>query len=622
VTQETLSVADVFCGAGGLSNGFTKAKASWDERTAFGYSVAFATDKDRLAMRTFRANHFPEIPLSNDDPRAYCGEVTSVDSDRILTAAHPLPRIDVLIGGPSCQGVSPAGLRNPGDGRNQMLLAFARLVRELQPLWFVMENVPGLAHANNRDLLADIFHLLGQKAGYRVAADVLLAADYGVPQFRYRLFMIGTRTESPIRFPEPLRDTPSRSSNDSMRWSTVRDAIFDLADISPVESDETTLLLHAADGLKNHWCRSITEINRMRIASVRTGCDWRDIPIELLPERYFMTRSSDQKGTYGRLSWDWPAYTMTNAALNISAGAFTHPDQDRCLSVREVARLQSFDDRYEFHGSLEAQYRQVGNAVPPALAKAVAETILHAHFNPEAAGVRGREGRLTEDVVAKCLRGEAAFPTLTPRRVQPAASRSRRNDPRKHLGFPKRVESPGVWGLEPRPSDRWPQETRRLRKLAEQPKYMRAAKRARAIVQFIDGIPLPEIVTEANVSETSVRKWVDGYFVDNLNGWRAFHSSLQHIAIDKPRIHALIARRIRRVRKVLLALPTETGRPASVTRLYMNSYLQSLISKFGEFSVDDLIAEVERELGSPIGTVYIGDLLAIADAVLPRPKAT
>lgn len=610
--RKTLAVADVFCGAGGLSTGFSNARACWSDAEAACYSLVFATDRDKQAMRTFRANHFPDVPLDREDPRAHCGDISFVSSAQVLAAAHPSKQIDVLIGGPSCQGVSPAGLRNPADRRNQMLLAFARLVKELRPLWFVMENVPGLAHANNRQLLVDILTLFEEVGDYKVAGDVLLAADYGVPQFRYRLFMIGTRTGAPIRFPKPTQD----------KYQTVRDAIFNLSSVDPAEYEKGELPTSAPGGPKNHWCRTISETDRRRIAAVRAGHDWRDIPIELLPERYFMTRSSDQKGSYGRLTWDWPAYTVTNASPNVSAGAFSHPDHDRCLSVREVARLQSFEDKYEFHGSVESQYRQVGNAVPPKLAKAVAEGILYSHFKPNEAQAWGREGRLTRELVERCLKGKAEFPVLTPRRVHPMAARSSRPMKLQRLvSEHKPIEVLSVWLLESRPSDPRPDETRRLRKLAEQPKYIRAAKRARAIVDFLEGVPREDIMERANASEASVQKWIDGYFAGGLDGWRAFHSSFERFAGDDPDVRAKIAQRIARVRKVLLTHRKLNSDSASPKRLHMNAYLRDLIYDFGKLSVAELITKIEGIFNVSVGTIYVGDLLAIADALLPLAES-
>jgi DNA (cytosine-5)-methyltransferase 1 len=615
--KKTLAVADIFCGAGGLSAGFANAQAWWNGAQGEHFEIVFATDRDKQAMRTFRASHFPEVTLEREDPRAFCGDVSLVNARQVLAATKPVGQVDVLIGGPSCQGLSAAGLRNPRDRRNQMLLAFARLVQELQPLWFVMENVPGLTHYHNRPILAEILGLFEEMGGYRVACDVLLAADYNVPQFRYRLFIIGTRTEAPIRFPSPFYT----SANGHSAYPVVYDAIHDLSSVEPTEYDKEESPEPRANAFKNHWCRKIGELDRRRLGAVRAGRDWRDIPIGLLPERLFMSRASDQKGSYGRLSWDWPAYTVTNASLNVSAGAFTHPDHNRCLSVREVARLQSFEDNYEFFGSIESQYRQVGNAVPPKMAQAVAEGILYTHFNPKEAATWGREGRLTHEIVKKFLNGEAGFPILTPRRVHPKTARSPRTKTPRRGATDKaqvQVQAPSAWFLEPRPLDTRPEETRRLRKLAEQPKYVRAAKRAKAIAQFIDGVPREEIVATANVSEASVKKWIDGYFEGGLDGWRAFHSTIEHLGGNDQKLRDKIARKITRVRKVLLSPRREDDSNGAVRRLHMNAYLQELVRAFGTQTVDELIAEVERVLNVSLGTIYVGDLLAIADAVLVR----
>lgn len=618
-SSKTLNLIDVFSGAGGLSAGFSAARGDSGER----YEVLFAVDHDKQAMRTYRANHFGSRS-ERDEPRACCDEIEQVDAARVRSIVGRRKRVDVLIGGPSCQGVSPAGLRNPADKRNQMLLAFVRLVKELRPKWFVMENVPGLTHANNLELLQEILNLFQQIKGYRVAGDVLLAADYGVPQLRYRLFLIGTRTSAPILFPAPTHASTIAVEGQSRQlklYGTVSQAIGGLAKLKPVEvaaGEEPSI---TQNGVSNHWCRGITALNRRRIKRVRKGHDWRDIPINLLPDRYFSTRSSDQKGSYGRLTWDWPAYTVTNASLNITAGAFTHPDHDRCLSVREVARIQSFPDDYIFHGSVEAQYRQVGNAVPPLLARAVAEMILNSHFRPVRSAKSGQPGRLTLKAIQDFVRKGTGLPTLTPRCPHPdvARSTSRKTDARFTATSTKRRKS--VWAESPRPADPWPEDTRRLRVMATQPRNVRAAKRASAIVQFIDGFSRPKIVARANASEESVKKWVDGYFAHGLDGWRAFHSPLAHLAPHDSRLREAIERNIHRVRRILLS-PARNGESGVVTRLHMNGYLRDLVKRFGRRSVDQLMIAVEKKVRASVGTVYVSDLLAIADAVLSKTRSS
>ena len=612
-----LTVVDVFSGAGGLSTGFSSAVGPSGER----YEVVYAVDHDKQALDTFRLNHFTDASTAKDDPRACCDDVQRVNKKRILKAIYPRKRVDVLIGGPSCQGVSPAGLRNPRDKRNQMLLAFVRLVRELRPKWFVMENVPGLTHANNRELLLEILKLLEGIKGYTVAGDVLLAADHGVPQLRYRLFVVGTRTKAPIRFPLPTHHPAAQSETlvdgASKPYATVADAIRTLATIPPIETEPGEAPVAKTGEVQNHWCRSITEVNRKRIAAVRNGHDWRDIPIKLLPERYFTTRSSDQKGSYGRLAWDWPAYTVTNASLNITAGAFTHPDHHRCLSVREVARLQSFPDDYIFRGSIEAQYRQVGNAVPPKLAEAVASTILAVHFG-RGRRTMGAPGRLTRTVVKASVKGTAELPTLTPRCPHPDVARSsNRKTPSIPNERPDRIKpakTRAVWTRSPRPEDPWPKDTKRLRILAAQPKNSRAAKRARSIVQFIDGVRRDRILADANVSVSSVRKWIDSYYAHGPDGWRAYHSGFSHLAPKDAKLQRNIEASVSRARRILLA-PVRGGAVKS-KRLHMNGYIQQLIGRFGSHSFEELLVKVQERLGAAVGTVYVGDLLGIADAVL------
>lgn len=610
-----------------MSSGFKAATAAWIGGTGDeGFEIVYGVDRDKNAIETFRRLHFQGLPQERLEVVAPCKNINEITTQSILGAIEPHAKVDVLIGGPSCQGVSTAGLRNPGDHRNDMLLKFISLVRELQPSWFAMENVSGLTHQNNRELLAEIFKELESIPGYVVSGDVLLAADYGVPQFRYRLFIIGTNTGAPIRFPSATHaPAPPNGQHQLMQinqsYRTVRDAISDLArhtpkvyeeDASPDEGEEPNLVPH------NHYCVEIGEANKTRIAKVRPGHDWRDMPVRLLPERYYMTRASDQKGTYGRLLWDWPAYTITSQVTNVTAGPFTHPEFDRVLSVREAARLQSFPDDHVFYGSVGSQYRQIGNAVPPELAKAIANSILLCHYRREEAMRWGRPGRLSYQLIQDAIDGKADFPTLTPRHVAPCANRraERKKAQRsKRIGDAKGIRS--AWNSRPRLSDPHPHDTKRLRRLAEQPSNYRAAKRAKAIVSFIDKVPKSKIVKEANVSEASVKKWVNSYYDNGIDGWRAYHSSFETNDQLGSKLANQIKKATQRARKTLLA-PTKSGLRGGKNpkRLHMNRYLLNLIERFGDRSVGELILAVEEKLGAGIGTVYVGDLLALCNVLL------
>lgn len=619
--KKSLIVVDIFCGAGGLSAGFANALAWWPENNGERFEIVYGVDHDKNAITSFRAFHFPH-EKEKLDIVAPCKDIKDITAKDILEAIHPNEQVDILIGGPNCQGVSAAGLRNPDDHRNDMLLAFIQLVSDLRPKWFVMENVPGLTHANNRELLAILFEKFESIEGYKISGDMLLAADYGVPQFRHRLFVVGTNTEAPIRFPMPTHVPPPPDGINKLpgldlpSYRTVRNTIGKYVDNFPKTYDKDALPNEL--DIPNHCCIELGEVNRRRIAALKPGEDWHDMPIRLLPERYFATRASDQKGAYGRLRWDWPAYTITNAAYNVTSGPFTHPDQDRSLSVREAAELQSFSDDHIFYGDILSQYRQVGNAVPPKLAQAVAEAILYCHYQGENALKWGKEGRLNLKLIHNSLEEKEPFPTLTPRFVDPLFDRRQK---KKALKFfeskEKSVSQESAWDTEPRPSDPRPEDTRRLRKLAEQPGNYRAAKRARAIVEFIDTKPKEQILKLANVAESSVKKWVDGYFAYGLEGWRAYHTPLTRMAGNNSGLIEDIKNAITKVRQVNLTLPdNDTSVDTQPKRLYMNEYILKLINRFGDWSVDELITKVEDKLENGIGTVYVGDLLAICDVVL------
>jgi len=344
--------------------------------------------------------------------------------------------------------------------------------------------------------------------------------------------------------------------------------------------------------------------------------------IQHLPERNFATRASDQKGAYGRLAWDWPAYTITNETGNVTAGPFTHPDQDRPLSIREAARLQSFADDHVFYGSVISQYRQVGNAVPPLLAEALATTILASHFASAEVPSDAKKGRLDLQLVSEVLAKKRALPTLTPRRVHPLADTSGMRRKPVPIARNREQKRQGVnaWDQDPRPSSNpFPNFETTLRLLAKQPNNIKAAKRAQVIVEFLDGEPKEEIVKRANVGEDSVRKWVDGYFTEGLNGWRAYHTPLEQIADYDEDLLDEFRKGIEAVRVFDLEphkSGSSNGQPHK--RLHMNAYLVELKNRYGRYSVAELITMVEQALGHGIGTVYVDDLLAIADVVLGK----
>ena len=376
MAKSQIPFVDLFCGAGGLSVGFEQG----------GFQAVFANDNDPFACETYSVNH--------QAAQVYNGDIETLTGRSVLEATG-LSSIPLVVGGPNCQGVSLRGKRNPDDPKNKMFFHFRRLVGELKPDWFVMENVPGLLHRHNRQLIRTIFEAFDD-VGYRCGGEVLAAADYGVPQLRYRFMMIGSRTGEPILFPSSIHravvdGVPFRCDHEDKRplWHTVRDGIGDLPAISNGGGSESvqrsssrklTAYQKRCRGrsriLRNHVCHLTSDHNISLIKHIPPGRNWKSIPERLRPERFRHVALKDHTTTYGRLSWDMPSRTVTAYFNNISAGAFTHPEQHRGISVREGARLQSFPDSFQFRGPLAQQYRQVGNAVPCLMAYHLAKGLM------------------------------------------------------------------------------------------------------------------------------------------------------------------------------------------------------------------------------------------------------
>lgn len=400
--SERPTAVDIYAGCGGLSAGLKDAS----------FDVKYALDWDRNACATHEAN-FP-------DSLVECRDVREVDGAAIKRFAGK--RVDLVAGGPNCQGVSQRGLRNPHDPRNFMLPEFVRLVSDLQPRAFLMENVPGLAHRHNFGFLRSIFEMFAG-VGYRCAADVLLAADYGVPQLRYRFFLVGMRDQTPASFPAPTHGANLGGLFDR-RYVNLWEAIGDLPSVEAdhqataamayardPDNDFLRYVREGSDAVHNHACSATAEINLNRASHIPEGGNWKDIPPELLPPRLFTCRMTDHSTTYARLRRDQPAFTVTSLFGNITAGAFTHPLSNRALTVREGARIQSFRDSFHFAEARNTQYRQVGNAVPPLLGRAVGSHLLSLLRGERVAGIPPR----ITPAVLNDERAWDALPVLTPR---------------------------------------------------------------------------------------------------------------------------------------------------------------------------------------------------------------
>jgi DNA (cytosine-5)-methyltransferase 1 len=370
-----LRAIDLFSGAGGLSAGFEWAGVG---------SVVAGIEIDPSAAETFSMNH-PTARVYADDIRA---------RDRVSPeiVSRDVSDIDVVLGGPMCQGVSQRGPRDPHDDRNFAFWAFAEYVRELRPKYFLMENVPAIASdVHNRQLAIAVFEEL-ESLGYNLAAEVVCAAWFGVPQLRYRLVVMGARDSHPA-FPDCVRSFVE-GQRGVVEFATVGEAIMDLPPVAsgsgldaqkmpPPEAQPVSpyaaMMRRNARRLFNHWASDTAKVNLDRIAHVPEGGNWHDIPLKLLPDRFRHVRLSDHTTTYRRLDRAHPSHVVTCLCGNVTAGAFTHPTQDRAITVREAARLQGFPDRFRFSGPRSSQYKQVGNAVPALMARALVQSLVGEH---------------------------------------------------------------------------------------------------------------------------------------------------------------------------------------------------------------------------------------------------
>lgn len=327
--REALTAVDAFCGAGGLSLGLNKA----------GFNISFAFDSNERAIKTYRRN------LGN---HANVLDAKSVGRELL----DNYEGVTLFAGGPPCQGFSVQRRGSANDARNDLVFEFIRIVSDLRPKIFLMENVAALASPRNALHFNKIVEM-AEVAGYSIEAKILNAADFGVAQVRKRLFILGTRKD----FSKPLSLPDGKYQQAT--WKTVEDAIGGL----PEPRSEL------GKTIPNHVPDNISELNRERISHVPPGGGRSDIPVHLrLPCHSVSVETAGHRGVYGRLDWDKPSGTITTKCNSFTRGRFAHPVENRNISMREAARIQSFPDDFVFEGGTVDVAHQVGNAVPPTLA--------------------------------------------------------------------------------------------------------------------------------------------------------------------------------------------------------------------------------------------------------------
>lgn len=343
-----LRVADLFCGAGGLSLGLRQA----------GFEPVFAADFDRHACSTYARNlgaHVHNIDLARVEPEALADLV-----------AKECGSVDVVAGGAPCQGFSVQRRGALIDARNDLVLRFAKFAITLNPQAILLENVPTILGHRGKAYIERVAREW-DAAGYEVHRAVLEAASHGVPQFRRRAFVVGIRRDLGAQFRFP---TPSLKPS---QYVTVRDAI---GNMPPPPED-----FSEHRDYPNHRRVAVSEINLERLSHVPEGGGRLDVPARLQLPCHRNSNGHRHLDVFGRLWWDRPSGTLTAMFDNFTRGRFAHPEQNRNITGREGARLQSFPDDFVFLGPKKDVARQIGNAVAPLMAKAVGEALLQALAN-------------------------------------------------------------------------------------------------------------------------------------------------------------------------------------------------------------------------------------------------
>ena len=350
------NVLDLFCGCGGMSWGMAKK----------GFNIVAGFDIWKPALATYQHNH--------KNAKAIELDITDVNPIDVLKEHDINPEeIDVIIGGPPCQGFSkntPASWRFLEDPRNQLYKAYLRFVKEINPKVVIIENVAEIYNAFDGVVRNEIIDTLKQY-GYRVEVKIINMSKYGIPQKRRRCFFFASRIGSPS-FPEEKELTLSG-------W----DAISDLPivnqgegydgmpyDSEPLNEYQKHLRVGSAE-LFNHIAYVMRPTQTARIASIGPGQGLKDMPPELQVKGGY-------SGAYGRLDYTSVAPTITRWVFHIGSGRFAHPREVRGLTMREAARIQSFSDDFHFLGSRNDQAGQIGNAVPPYFMEQLAEKIIDA----------------------------------------------------------------------------------------------------------------------------------------------------------------------------------------------------------------------------------------------------
>lgn len=355
-----IKTVSLFSGGGGLDLGFKQA----------GFDIVWANDIDKDAVLSYEENIGKHIVLE---------DIKKIDKSII-------PKADLIIGGPPCQSFSLVGKRNVDDERGQLVWSYLDVISEVQPKCFVFENVIGLKSAKTKEgnlIIEDLIRAFKEK-GYTVNWEIINAADFGVPQRRKRIFVVGVLGENKFEFPLPTHN--ENGSNNKKKWVSVHDALSDLPSPDndgifeytvPPLTEYQKRIREGSKLITEHSLPRLSDLDRVIIDHIPVGGNYMDVPDWVPSKRIKKFKQTGGRTTcYGRLIPDKPSYTINTHFNRPNVGCNIHYAEKRLITVREAMRLQGFPDSYKIISTTKrGKHNIVGNAVPPILARALAEKI-------------------------------------------------------------------------------------------------------------------------------------------------------------------------------------------------------------------------------------------------------
>jgi DNA (cytosine-5)-methyltransferase 1 len=368
--SKRIKIIDLFAGVGGLSYGFAH-----DDF----FEIIAANEILKNMAKSYELNH-PNVKVYCKDVKDF--GIKDLKKDFSISEGE----VELVVGGPPCQAYSTVGKRLIDDPKGKLFQEYYRILKEVKPKVFLYENVKGLLSMQGGELLKTIISLF-ESLGYNVVYKVLNAADYGAPQVRERVIIIGTKFKTSFKYPEPthfnIEETNKENSSNKKPYRTLSDAISDLPLIksgdesfeyatTPKNDFQKLMRKNAPENLMDHNSPKNNPSLVKIMENLPDGGTPMDLPIDMRPKSGFAN-------TYCRLWWNRPSTTITRNLSTPSSSRCIHPKAPRALTTREGARLQCFPDDYIFYGSRSDKNLQIGNAVPTFLSSAIKEAIKN-HF--------------------------------------------------------------------------------------------------------------------------------------------------------------------------------------------------------------------------------------------------